>query len=77
MAETAEHGFTPEQLAWLERRFNAVRPAAFLGFDRATIMWIIGGLTALGWQFPESSMRKSPPSWTKSRRTPPRWLASR
>ena len=48
MAETAKHGFTPEQLAWLEKRFNAVRPVADRGFDRATMMWIIGGLTALG-----------------------------
>ncbi len=48
MAETAKHGFTPEQLAWLEKRFNAVRPVADHGFQRATIMWIIGGLTALG-----------------------------
>ena len=48
MAETAKHGFTPEQLAWLEKRFNAVRPVVDRGFDRATIMWIVGGLTALG-----------------------------
>ena len=48
MAETADHGFTPEQLAWLERRFGAVRPVLERGFDRATIMWIVGGLTALG-----------------------------
>lgn len=48
MAESAKHGFTPEQLAWLEKRFNAVRPIADRGFDRARIMWIICGLTALG-----------------------------
>ena len=48
MAETAEHGFTPEQLAWLEERFDAIRPVADGGFDRATIMRIIGGLTVLG-----------------------------
>ena len=48
MAEAADHGFTPEQVAWLERRFGAVRPVADRGFDRATIMWIVGGLTALG-----------------------------
>ena len=34
-------------MAWLEKRFNADRPAADRGFDRATIMWMIGGLTAL------------------------------
>ena len=48
MADTAEHGFTPAQLAWLEKRFNAIRPVADRGFDRATIMWMLGGLTALG-----------------------------
>lgn len=48
MADTAEHGFTPAQLAWLEKRFNAIRPVADRGFDRATIMWMVGGLTALG-----------------------------
>ena len=48
MSETAKHGFTPEQLAWLEKRFNSIRPVADRGFDRATIMWITGGLTALG-----------------------------
>ena len=46
MAETAEHGFTPEQVAWLERRFGPARPDR--GFDRTTIMWLIGGLTGLG-----------------------------
>lgn len=35
-------------MAWLEKRFKAVRPVADRGFDRATIMWIVGGLTALG-----------------------------
>ena len=48
MAEMTDYGFTPEQLAWLEKRFNAVRPVADRGFDRATMMWIIAGLTALG-----------------------------
>lgn len=48
MDEAVKHGFTSEQLAWLEKRFDAVRPVADRGFDRATIMWIIGGLTALG-----------------------------
>ena len=47
MNTAAEHIFTPEQEAWLERRFGASRPAD-RNFDRATIMWIIGGLTALG-----------------------------
>ena len=48
MDEAAKHCFTPEQLAWLEKRFDAVRPVTDRAFDRATIMWIIGGLTALG-----------------------------
>ena len=47
MVETVKHGFTPEQVAWLDRRFGA-GPAAERGFDRSTVMWMIGGLTALG-----------------------------
>ena len=43
MADVADHGFTPQQIAWLDRRF-----AAFRGFDRPTVMWLVGGLTALG-----------------------------
>ncbi len=44
MAETAKHGFTPEQLAWLESGSACRRP----WFPAGQIMWIIGGLTALG-----------------------------
>ncbi len=47
MAETAEHGFTSEQMAWLEWRFSTLQRID-RSLDRATIMWIIGGLTALG-----------------------------
>ncbi len=43
MADVADHGFTPQQIAWLDRRFTAFR-----GFDRPTVMWMVGGLTALG-----------------------------
>ena len=75
MAETAKHGFTPEQLAWLEKRFNAIRPAVDRGFDRATIMRIVGGLTALG--VTVSCMPRSVPSGTRFRPTLPRSPASR
>ena len=51
-AGTTPVGFTDEQVAWLERWLEASLekrwPAAGRSFDRATIMWIIGGLTALG-----------------------------
>ena len=43
MADVADHGFTPQQIAWLDRQF-----AAFRVFDRPTVMWMVGGLTALG-----------------------------
>ena len=44
--------FTDGQLVWLdrwlERRLEDRWPGVGRSFDRATIMWIIGGLTALG-----------------------------
>ncbi len=43
MADVADHGFTPQQIRWLDRRF-----AVFRGFDRPTVMWMVGGLTAIG-----------------------------
>ncbi len=43
MADLTDHGFTPRQMAWLERQFAVLR-----GFDRPTVMWMFGGLTALG-----------------------------
>ena len=48
MAETTEltkHGFTREQADALQRTFGG---KAEPGFDRPTLMWLIGGLTALG-----------------------------
>ncbi len=45
---TAKDAFTPEQVVWLEKRINAAWSQAERGFDKATLMWIIGGLTALG-----------------------------
>ena len=51
-AGTTQVGFTDEQVAWLERWLKASLekrwPGAGRSFDRATILWIIGGLTALG-----------------------------
>ncbi len=47
-ADTANDAFTPEQIAWMEKRSNAIRPTVDRVFDRTTLMWIIGGLTALG-----------------------------
>ena len=51
-ADTTPVGFTDEQVAWLERWLKTSLekrwPGAGRSFDRATIMWIIGGLTALG-----------------------------
>ncbi len=47
-AATARDTFSPEQIAWLEERFNAIRTTVDRVFDRTTLMWIIGGLTALG-----------------------------
>ena len=40
-----EHGFTQEQVAWLRREFGRRGDA---GFDRPTLMWLLGGMTALG-----------------------------
>ena len=47
LAETTVHGFTPEQLAWLDRRVNSAHPDS-IAFDKSTIKWLIGGLTTLG-----------------------------
>ena len=51
-ADTTQVAFTDGQLAWLdrwlERRLEDRWPGVGRSFDRATIMWIIGGLTALG-----------------------------
>jgi len=47
MTETAEHGFTRDQVNWLDRRFGA-GPHAGQGFDKSTIMWMVGGLVAMG-----------------------------
>ena len=40
------HGFSAEQLAWLKAQFSAATSST--GFDKATIMWIVGGLVAQG-----------------------------
>ena len=48
MAETMEltrYGFTQEQADALQKTFGR---KAEQGFDRPTLMWLIGGLTALG-----------------------------
>jgi len=45
MVQISDTEFTPQQVAWLRKEF-AQRVAT--GFDRATMMWIIGGLTAIG-----------------------------
>lgn len=48
MAEATEltkHGFTREQADALQKMFGR---KAEQGFDRPTLMWLIGGLTALG-----------------------------
>ncbi len=42
--DTTDHGFTPQQMAWLRRNVPLSGPA----FDRPTLMWLIGGLTAIG-----------------------------
>ena len=52
-ADTTQAGFTDGQVAWLERWWLETSlekrwPGAGRSFDRATIMWIIGGLAALG-----------------------------
>ena len=44
-AERTSHGFTQEQLAFLREEYG--RKAA-QGFDRPTLMWLIGGLVAAG-----------------------------
>ncbi len=70
MAETAEHGFTPEQMAWLEWRTSMLQRID-RSLDRGTIMWIIGGLAALGFALSGSanarSVRKR--AWLASQRT--------
>jgi hypothetical protein len=43
--ERTIHGFTQEQLDFLREEF-ARRSAQ--GFDRTTLMWLIGGLVAIG-----------------------------
>jgi len=45
MVQISDTEFTPQQVAWLRKEF-AQRVAT--GFDRATMTWIIGGLTAIG-----------------------------
>ncbi|MYF38121.1 MAG: hypothetical protein F4219_05035 [Gammaproteobacteria bacterium] len=46
MADAAErHGFTQEQIEFLRETLG--RPSA-QGFDRPTLMWMFGGLLALG-----------------------------
>ncbi len=45
MANISESEFTPQQVAWLRKEF-AQNTAP--GFDRPTLMWIMGGLTAIG-----------------------------
>ena len=47
-AETTQMAFTDAQVAWLERWLEKRCPAAGRSLDRATQMWITGGLTALG-----------------------------
>ena len=47
-AETTQMAFTDAQAAWLERWLEKRCPAAGRSLDRATQMWITGGLTALG-----------------------------
>ncbi len=48
MTDAAEHGFTPDQVNWLDRRFGAGPHLVGQGFDRSTIMWMVGGLVATG-----------------------------
>ncbi len=48
MTDAAEHGFTPDQVNWLDRRFGAGPHLVGQGFDRSTIMWMVGGLVAMG-----------------------------
>ena len=47
-ADSTQGPFTDQQLAWLERWLEKHRSGVERSFDRATLMWIIGGLTALG-----------------------------
>ena len=48
MADAAErnrHGFTPEQIDFLQ---ELIARRAAQGFDRPTLMWLFGGLAAAG-----------------------------
>ena len=45
VTELVRHGFTREQAEALRKTFGR---KAEQGFDRPTLMWLIGGLTALG-----------------------------
>ena len=45
MASISEHQFTPQQVTWLRQEFS---PLGSGGFDRKTMRWIIGGITAVG-----------------------------
>ncbi len=45
MVDVSENEFTPQQVAWLRKTFA---PRTVTGFDRPTLMWLFGGLTAIG-----------------------------
>ena len=47
VTDVTTHGFTPNQITWLETRFNRA-PSTHVGFDRPTIMWLLGGLAIFG-----------------------------
>ena len=47
MADTTTHGFTREQLAWLDKRVGRAQDDN-IAFDKATTKWFIGGIIALG-----------------------------
>ena len=45
MVDISKHEFTPQQVTWLRQEFVQ---RVSIGFDRPTMMWIIGGLTGIG-----------------------------
>ena len=44
-SEGTSHGFTREQLDYLQEQYARKNAQ---GFDRSTLMWLIGGLVAIG-----------------------------
>ena len=47
-SEKANDVFTRKQIAWMEKRFGAGRPAAEQGYGKGTIKTVAAGLFAMG-----------------------------